>query len=66
MKKDTRITTVGRDPGNNHGIVNPPVYHASTIVYPSVAALEQAQQNRRDGIKGVYYGRTGTPTTHAF
>ena len=66
MKKDTRITTVGRDPGKNHGIVNPPVYHASTIIFPSVAALEQAQKNRREGVKGVYYGRTGTPTTHAF
>lgn len=65
MKKDTKITTFGRNPKNNHGVVNPPVYHASTIIYPSVAALEESRKKRSKGIKGVYYGRTGTPTTHA-
>ena len=65
MKKDTRIVTAGRDPGKQHGVVNTPVYHASTIIFPTVAALEEAQKNRREGVKGTYYGRTGTPTTHA-
>ncbi len=65
MKKDTRITTTGRRPDKNFGIVNPPVYHASTVIYPSMAALDQAHKDRRNGVKGVYYGRTGTPTTHA-
>ncbi|MEX2452059.1 MAG: cystathionine beta-lyase [Rhodospirillales bacterium] len=61
-KKDTLITTAGRDPKNNHGIVNPPVYHASTVIFPTVANLEAAQKDR---LKGVYYGRYGTPTTFA-
>lgn len=57
--QDTTIVTTGRDPHNNHGVINPPVYHASTILYPTVAAL-----HARDA--EVTYGRRGTPTTFAF
>ncbi|MBL8660744.1 MAG: cystathionine beta-lyase [Rhodospirillales bacterium] len=60
--KDTRLTEVGRDPAANHGIVNPPVYHASTIVFPTLAALEAADLTPYDGTR---YGRRGTPTTFA-
>ncbi|MCW5699561.1 MAG: cystathionine beta-lyase [Rhodospirillales bacterium] len=59
---DTLLTGVGRDPFANHGIVNPPVYHASTIVYPTLAALEDAD---RTPYQGTRYGRRGTPTTFA-
>ena len=62
-KPDTLLTHAGRSPEAQHGAVNPPVYHASTIVWPSVAALEAAQKNRYNQ---VTYGRFGTPTTHAF
>jgi cysteine-S-conjugate beta-lyase len=63
MKPDTLITTLGRDPEANFGIVNPPVYHASTILFPTLDALEHAEHNfdpRRSR-----YGRYGTPTTFA-
>lgn len=60
--KETRLTEVGRDPAANHGIVNPPVYHASTIVFPTLAALEAADLTPYDGTR---YGRRGTPTTFA-
>ena len=40
MKDDTVITTAGRDPEQNFGVVNPPIYRASTILYPTVEALE--------------------------
>lgn len=63
MKDETLLTTAGRDPEANFGIVNPPVYHASTILYPTVAAYEAAAQKPFDG---VTYGRRGTPTTFAF
>src|SRR6185437_14484915 len=43
------------------GVVNPPVYHASTILYPSVKAIEQ----RPKDFSSVSYGRHGTPTTFA-
>ncbi len=61
MKKDTIITTSGRDPASNHGFVNPPVYHASTIVHETVADLEGGRERRWE--PGVYtYGRHGSPT----
>ncbi|MCB1884433.1 MAG: cystathionine beta-lyase [Geminicoccaceae bacterium] len=60
MHDETLLTTLGRAPQSNHGIVNPPVQRASTILYPSVDALRAARPDR-----GVYYGRYGTPTTFA-
>jgi cystathionine beta-lyase len=60
--RETLLTHVGRDPFSNHGIVNPPVYHASTILYPTLAALEEAE---RTPYEGTRYGRRGTPTTFA-
>jgi cystathionine beta-lyase len=60
MDDATLVTVAGRDPERQHGVVNPPVYHASTILFPSVAALEAAKPRQ-----GTYYGRYGTPTTAA-
>jgi len=57
-KQDTLIVTLGRNPDANFGIVNPPVYHASTVLYPSVEALKTHSQP-------VTYGRRGTPTSFA-
>ena len=54
----TLSTLAGRDPGENYGMVNPPVYHASTVLYPSAADLE-ARRGR------YHYGRRGTPTIEA-
>lgn len=62
MKKQTKLINAGRNPESNFGIVNPPVYHASTVLFPSVAALDKATENPFDG---VYYGLNGTPTTFA-
>jgi cystathionine beta-lyase len=44
------------------GVVNTPVYHASTITFPSIAAQEAARKLR---FEGMSYGRNGTPTTFA-
>jgi len=62
-KPDTLLTHAGRSPESYHGAVNPPVYHASTILHPTVAAFEAARKKRYDQ---VTYGRYGTPTTFAF
>jgi len=62
MKIDTKLVHRGRHPRENHGIVNPPVYHASTITFPSVAEYEAS---KKKPFEGVHYGRTGTPTTFA-
>ncbi|MCE9649374.1 MAG: cystathionine beta-lyase [Parvibaculum sp.] len=58
QKQDTRIVTLGRDPEANFGVVNPPVYHASTILYPDLQTVRQRSQP-------YTYGRRGTPTTAA-
>ena len=61
-KTATLAVHAGRDPFNNHGIVNPPVYHASTVLFPSLKELKNASALPRGS---VYYGRYGTPTRHA-
>ena len=59
---ETLLTHAGNHPEANHGIVNPPVYHASTVLYPTIEGMERAQKDR---LTGVFYGRYGTPTTFA-
>jgi cysteine-S-conjugate beta-lyase len=54
----TGLVSAGRDPRSNHGFVNPPVYHASTVLYPSAEDF-LAHRAR------YQYGRRGTPTTEA-
>lgn len=61
-KDDTRLVHAGRHPEQQFGVVNPPVYHVSTVTFPTVAALEAASKTPYDG---VYYGRYGTPTSFA-
>ena len=59
-KPDTLITHAGRAPEANHGVVNPPVYHASTILSPTMEKFEN-----RVPFEGFGYGRNGTPTQKA-
>ncbi|MBN8808150.1 MAG: cystathionine beta-lyase [Sphingomonas sp.] len=59
----TRIVTAGRRPEWTQGIVNPPVWRASTILYDSVADLRAGA--RGDSHHTLYYGRRGTPTQWA-
>jgi cysteine-S-conjugate beta-lyase len=56
----TRAVTGGRRKQWTQGIVNPPVWRASTILYDDVAALEAGKQSNTDG--ALFYGRRGTPT----
>jgi cystathionine beta-lyase len=60
MEDDTLLVTGGREPEGHQGAVNPPIYRASTILYPNVEAFEAPRQ-----LRGVYYGRGGVPTTFA-
>ena len=62
MKKDTRITRTGRDLKPTPSAVNPPVYHASTVVFESLAELRAAWPKRANR---PYYGRYGMPTAFA-
>jgi cysteine-S-conjugate beta-lyase len=54
----TQLTNGGRDPFAHHGYVNTPVYHASTLLYPSAEDFV-AHRGRYS------YGRRGTPTSEA-
>lgn len=65
MKSDTLATHLGRDPEKNHGIVNPPVYHASTVLFPTVEKLKETERRRLEP-GHTHYGRMGTPTSFAF
>ena len=62
-KQDTTVVTAGRHPEDHHGAVNPPVYHVSTVLYPTVADLEIGEGS--GGERRITYGRNGTPTTFA-
>lgn len=57
-KEKTRLVHAGRDPREQHGFVNTPIYRGSTVLYPTLDDI----LNRR----GRYtYGTKGTPTTEA-
>src|SRR5947209_5736095 len=63
-RKDTLLTHLGRNPEAQHGAINPPVYHASTILSRNMAEWENRPDPRRQfGV--VRYGLSGTPTTFA-
>jgi cysteine-S-conjugate beta-lyase len=59
LERDTVLSHCGRNPPAHFGAVNTPVYRASTILFPNLAALDA-----KDGAK-LRYGRRGTPSTHA-
>jgi cystathionine beta-lyase len=58
LKPDTRLAVGGRDPFAHYGYVNPPVYHASTVLYRTADDF-LAHRGR------YQYGRRGTPTSEA-
>ncbi len=64
MKDATRAVHSGRRPHENHGAVNPPVYHASTILSPTLAAMRARE--RTESADATTYGVHGTPGTFAF
>ncbi|WP_338832340.1 cystathionine beta-lyase [Bradyrhizobium sp. 27S5] len=54
----TRLVTAGRDSKAQKGFVNPPVFHGSTVLYPTA---EDLHAHRAE----FTYGRHGSPTTRA-
>jgi cystathionine beta-lyase len=58
-KPATRLVEAGRRKEWTQGIVNPPVWRASTILFDDVAALRAAVKKPDEGL---YYGRRGGPT----
>ncbi len=68
LASDTLLCVGGRraewtgHPDLGGGIVNPPVWRASTILYDNMADLKARSHNTHDKL---YYGRRGTPTVWA-
>jgi cysteine-S-conjugate beta-lyase len=60
MRPATQIVQAGRRDEWTQGIVNPPVWRASTVLYDSVADLRAGIKTNADG--ALFYGRRGTPT----
>jgi cystathionine beta-lyase len=63
VKPATQAAHAGYDPASHGGAVNPPVYHTSTVLFPTVEALERGDLGPNWEMR---YGRNGTPTTKAF
>ena len=59
-KDATKIVSAGRRPEWTQGIVNTPVWRASTILYENVAELRA--RGAADTHHKLFYGRRGTPT----
>ena len=57
LKPATKLATAARD-YTEHGMVNPAVYRASTVTFPTASSLQSYDQPYR-------YGRRGTPTSLA-
>ena len=55
---NTRLAHSGHDPRAFHGFVQPPVVHASTVLFPDAGTM--ASRNQR-----YTYGTRGTPTSDA-
>ncbi|HET7413814.1 MAG TPA: cystathionine beta-lyase, partial [Pararhizobium sp.] len=55
---NTRLAHSGYDPRGFHGFVNPPVVHASTVLFSDAHTMETRNQK-------YTYGTRGTPTTDA-
>ena len=55
---NTRLSHIGHTPSDYYGFVNPPVVHASTVLFPNAKTMETREQK-------YTYGTRGTPTTDA-
>ncbi len=64
---ETFLVTGGRTPSEQHGFINPPVYHGSTVLFPTVEAILSRQRYTgfRDKGQPYTYGLRGTPTMDA-
>lgn len=58
---NTRLSHLGNDPQAFHGFVNPPVVHASTVLFASAEAMAAPPEQQQK----YTYGTHGTPTTDA-
>ncbi len=58
LRPNSRLVHAGRDPFEQHGFINTPIYRGSTVLYETTEKLR-----RREG--RFSYGTKGTPTTES-
>jgi cysteine-S-conjugate beta-lyase len=58
LKSRTRLVTAGRNPEEQFGFINTPIYRGSTVLYADTASLKGPRPR-------FSYGTKGTPTTEA-
>src|SRR6185437_12854594 len=58
MGANTQLAHIGNNPHDYFGFVNPPVVHASTVLYPDAETMTTRRQR-------YTYGTRGTPTSDA-
>ena len=59
LRPRTRLVQAGREPFEQHGFVNTPIYRGSTVLFENVESLTSRYDAR------FVYGTMGTPTTEA-
>ena len=67
---NTALAHAGHDPHSYFGFVNPPVVHASTVLFPDTATMRDSLSRSNDAyndkkVQRYTYGTHGTPTTDA-
>ena len=65
LRDGTKVVVSGRDPQRFGGMVNPPVYHVSTVLAETVEQLKSKDHAEESGKQEMIYGRRGTPTSWA-
>ncbi len=58
LKPRSLLVHAGRDPDEQHGFINTPVYRGSTVLFDNVAQMRTRERR-------FIYGTHGTPTTEA-
>lgn len=63
--QETEATHASNEPfkDNNQGVINPPIYRASTVLFRTLAELRASD---KDKFTGLHYGIYGTQTTFAY
>ena len=65
LRDGTKVVVSGRDPQRFGGMVNPPVYHVSTVLAETYEQLKSRDNAEISGKQEMTYGRRGTPTSWA-
>ncbi len=64
MRLETTLIHSEREPRKNKGIVNPPVYHMSTVLYDDIESFSKRGERRLSQTE-IGYGAQGSPLSYS-